>query len=95
MSKGAGGDVTSEWPAKHGVDRADLVSVATPWDNSRCLLMCIKSGPHFGACYLWDHDEPYDLVPFAPTFDIAVKRVMDDFSAGRQPVLSFLDVFVP
>src|SRR5262249_42972928 len=55
------GEHARDWVAKFGVDRKALWSVATTWDNSNALLISLASDATYGRCYLWHHEEGYNL----------------------------------
>ena len=84
-----GGNHSDDWKAKFGVERNLLISVATPWDNSSCLAMSLAEGRSQGHCYLWHHDEAYDLVPIGDNFDTAIKTVETGFISGDRRIRAF------
>src|SRR5262249_9945730 len=51
------------WAAKFGIDRRELWSVATPFDNSSCLAISLADNATYGRCYLWHHDDASELIP--------------------------------
>ena len=81
---------SKEWAENLGVDRRQLYSVATPWDNSSCLVMSLAEGKTYGHCYLWHHDEAYELVPIGDSFDEALETLTRGFSEGDPRVRTFL-----
>jgi SMI1 / KNR4 family (SUKH-1) len=87
-------ELGEDWQAKHGVDRGSLHTVATPWDNSSCVAMSLASGPRFGHCFLWHHDEPGELVPAGESFAAALKTIEAGFLTGNRPLLLFLDMHI-
>ncbi len=84
-----GGAHSRAWRQKLGVERRALFSVATPWDNSSCVVLHLEAGPAYGRCFLWHHDEAYDLVPLGETFEAALIALEAGFVAGDPRIRSF------
>jgi hypothetical protein len=78
------------WARELGVDRHKLWSIATPWDNSRCLVISLAGDATHGRCYLWDHDDPYLLVPIGDSFAEAVATIESGFVSGDNRVKTIL-----
>lgn len=74
---------------KPGVRGCD---VATPWDNSGCLVISLANGPTYGRCCHWDHDEAYDLVPIGDSFAAAVAALQSGFISGDATVRKFIGI---
>ncbi len=85
----ADGVHSADWPAKFGVERRSLWSVATPWDNSACMAICLAEGASYGHCFLWHHDESYSLVPLGNSFDASVEALKSGFIVGDAQIRSF------
>lgn len=81
---------SQEWVREHGVDRSKLWSIATPWDNSRCLVISLAGDATHGRCYLWDHDDAYLLVPIGNSFGEALAAIESGFVAGDNRVKTIL-----
>jgi hypothetical protein len=84
------GEHSRDWAAKFGVDRKALWSAATTWDNSNALLISLASDATYGRCYLWHHEEGYNLVPIAETFEAAIEALRQGFVNGDTRVRGFL-----
>ena len=52
-------------------------------------LMSLAEGRSQGHCYLWHHDEAYDLVPIGDNFDTAIKTVETGFISGDRRIRAF------
>lgn len=87
-----GEGLTDAWPATHGVSRHDLLSVATPFDNSSCLVISSNPVAKYGQCYLWHHDEAFELVPFAPSFGAAIERFEKAFLSLHKEIYLFFNM---
>jgi cell wall assembly regulator SMI1 len=85
--------ITDSWPEKYGVDRRQLYSVATPWDNSSCLVIGLGPGKSYGRCFLWDHDEADELVSIGASFDAALKAIENGFLAGSPEINAFFGIY--
>jgi tetratricopeptide (TPR) repeat protein len=77
---------------QYGVSLRDLVPVAEPAQESRCLLLHLAQGERYGWCFQWDHDGSWELEHPAPSFDKALKALTDGISGRDEQVLSFLGV---
>jgi hypothetical protein len=80
---------SADWPTKFGVERRSLWSVATPWDNSSCMAICLAEGAAYGHCFLWRHEESYNLVRLGDSFDASVEALKSGFIAGDANIRSF------
>ncbi|MFO1162866.1 MAG: SMI1/KNR4 family protein [Reyranellaceae bacterium] len=81
---------SKDWARELGVDRSKLWSIATPWDNSRCLVMSLAGDETHGRCYLWDHDDAYLLVPIGDSFAEALATIESGFVSGDKRVGTIL-----
>jgi hypothetical protein len=81
---------SEEWAAKFGVDGSELWSVATPWDNSSCLAISLADNATYGRCYLWHHDDAFELMPIGDSFELALEAIETGFLSGAGPIRSFL-----
>lgn len=88
-------NLTDEWPAKYSAEARTLHSIATPWDNSSCLVMDLAPGAGHGRCFLWDHDEAYDLVPVGDTFTAALAAIEAGFMRDTPPIRLFFGFMPP
>lgn len=81
---------SQDWARELGVDRNKLWSIATPWDNSRCLVISLAGDQTHGHCYLWDHDDAYLLVPIGDSFAEALATIESGFVSGDNRVKTIL-----
>jgi cell wall assembly regulator SMI1 len=88
-------NLTADWPAKHGVEARTLHSIATPWDNSSCVVMDLAPGPGHGRCFLWDHDEACDLIPIGNTFTAALTAIEVGIKYDTPPMRMFFGFMPP
>lgn len=79
---------------QYGVSLRDLVPVAEPAQESRCLLLHLAQGERYGWCFQWDHDGAWELEHPAPSFDQALKALTDGIAGRDELVLSFLGVYL-
>jgi SMI1 / KNR4 family (SUKH-1) len=79
---------------QYGVSLRDLVPVAEPTQESRCLMIHLEKGERFGWCFHWDHDGGSELEHPAPSFNAALKALTDGIKKRDEAVLSFLGVYI-
>lgn len=79
---------------QYGVAASDLVPVAEPAQESRCLVIHLGQGERFGWCFHWDHDGAWELEHAAPSFTAALKSLTDGIEARDSAMLSFLGVYL-
>ncbi|SHK60696.1 SMI1 / KNR4 family (SUKH-1) [Bradyrhizobium lablabi] len=79
---------------EYGVSLRDLVPLAEPAHESRCLVMNLEQGERFGWCFHWDHDGSWELDHPTPSFDAALKALTDGIKKRDKAVLSFLGVYI-
>jgi hypothetical protein len=78
----------------YGVSLRDLVPVAQPTQESRCLVIHLEKGDRFGWCFHWDHDGAWELEHPTPNFDAALKALTDGIAQRDTAMLSFLGVYL-
>jgi hypothetical protein len=79
---------------EYGVSLRDLVPVAEPANQSRCVVIHLGQGDRYGWCFQWDHDGAWELEHPAPGFDAALKAVTDGFQRRDTATLSFLGIYI-
>jgi hypothetical protein len=77
---------------QHGVSLHDLVPVAEPTQESRCVVIHLEKGDRFGWCFQWDHDVAWELEHATPSFDAALKAFTDGIERRDRGILSFLGI---
>lgn len=81
---------SQDWVRELGVHRRKLWSIATPWDNSRCMVISLAGDETHGRCYLWDHDDAYLLVPIGNSFSEALAAIENGFVSGDKRIDTIL-----
>jgi hypothetical protein len=79
---------------EYGVSLRDLVPVAEPAQESRCLVIHLEQGDRFGWCFHWDHDDAWELEHPTPSFDAALEALTDGIKRRDTTLLSFLGVYI-
>ena len=77
-----------------GVSLRDLVPVAEPAQESRCLVIHLEQGDRFGWCFHWDRDDAWELEHPTPSFDAALEALTDGIKRRDTTLLSFLGVYI-
>jgi hypothetical protein len=85
---------TAYFRKQYGVSLRDLVPVAEPAQESRCLVIHLEQGERFGWCFHWDHDGAWELEHPTPSFGAALKLLTDGIKRRDKAVLSFLGVYL-
>ena len=85
--------VTEHFRKEYGVSARDLVPVAEPAQESRCLVIHLGKGERFGWCFHWDHDGAWELEQPTPNFDTALKALTDGVERRDAATLRFLGVY--
>lgn len=80
--------------AQYGVAARDLVPVAEPAQESRCMVIHLGQGERFGWCFHWDHDGAWELEHAAPSFTAALKALTDGIEQRDNAMLGFLGVYI-
>jgi hypothetical protein len=80
--------------AQYGVSLRDLVPVAEPAQQSRCVVIHLEKGERFGWCFQWDHDGAWELEHAAPSFDAALKALTDGIARRDKEILGFLGIYI-
>lgn len=88
------GKVDSYFREQYGVAASDLVPVAEPAQESRCMVIHLGQGERFGWCFHWDHDGAWELEHAAPSFTAALKSLTDGIEKRDSAMLSFLGVYI-
>jgi SMI1 / KNR4 family (SUKH-1) len=78
---------------QYGVSLCDLVPVAEPAQESRCVVIHLEQGDHFGWCFQWDHDGACELEHATPSFDAALKALTDGIEHRDKAALGFLGIY--
>jgi SMI1 / KNR4 family (SUKH-1) len=86
--------VAAYFRKEYGVSVRDLVPVAEPAQESRCLVIHLEPGERFGWCFHWDHDGAWELEQASPSFDAALKALTDGIERRDTAILSFLGVYL-
>ena len=86
--------VAAYFRKEYGVSLRDLVPVAEPAQESRCVVIHLEKGDRFGWCFHWDHDGAWELEQPSPNFDAALKALTDGIAQRDTAMLSFLGVFL-
>lgn len=92
-----GGDpeeVDAYFLEEYGVAARDLVPVAEPVLQSRCVVINVGQGERFGWCFHWDHDGAWELEDAAPSFDAALKALTDGIERRDAAMLGFLGIYI-
>jgi hypothetical protein len=76
----------------YGVSLRDLVPVAEPAQESRCLVIHLEKGNRYGWCFHWDHDDSWELEHAAPSFDAALKALTDGIVRRDTAMLNCLGI---
>src|SRR5262245_2079664 len=79
---------------EYGVVLRDLVPVAEPAGVSGCMLLHLGGGERFGWCYLWHHDDPWELAAPQPSFEAAIAALTAGIERRDRETLFFLELFV-
>jgi hypothetical protein len=88
-------ETASAWFRKqYGVSLRDLVPVAEPVQESRCVVIHLEQGDRFGWCFNWDHDGAWELERAAPSFDAALKALTDGIEQRDTATLGFLGIYL-
>jgi hypothetical protein len=86
--------VISYFRAQYGVSVRDLVPIAVPARESRCLVIHLEQGERFGWCFHWDHDGAWELEQPTPSFNAALKVLTDGIEQRDPAILGFLGVYL-
>jgi SMI1-KNR4 cell-wall len=78
----------------YGVSLRDLVPVAEPTQESRCVVIHLEQGNRFGWCFHWDHDGAWELENATPNFDAALKALTQSIERRDAAMLGFLGVYI-
>ncbi len=79
---------------QYGVSLRDLVPIAEPAQESRCLVIHLGKGDRFGWCFQWDHDGAWELEQATPSFDATLKALTDGIARRDKVTLGFLGVYL-
>jgi hypothetical protein len=79
---------------EYGVSLRDLVPIAEPAQQSRCVVIHLEKGERLGWCFHWDHDGAWELERAAPSFDAALKALTDGIKERDKSILSFLGIYL-
>jgi hypothetical protein len=79
---------------EYGVSLRDLVPVAEPANQSRCVVIHLEKGDRYGWCFQWDHDGAWELEHPAPSFDAGLKAITDGIQRRDKVMLGFLGVYI-
>jgi hypothetical protein len=75
---------------EHGVGLRHLIPIAVPSGASNLLLLHTEPGDSYGSCYVWNHDDAWDLVNEQPSFEAMIAMLL----AGiERPEAVALDLF--
>jgi hypothetical protein len=79
---------------EYGLSLRDLVPIAEPEQESRCLVIHLEQGDRFGWCFHWDHDVAWELVQATPGLDAALKGLTDGIERRDAETLHFLGIYL-
>ena len=79
---------------EYGVAARDLVPVAEPAHQSRCVVINLGQGDRYGWCFHWDHDGPWELDHATPNFDTAMKALTSGIERRDTTILGFLGIYL-
>ena len=94
IARGEEDEADAYFREQYGVAARDLLPVAEPANQSRCLVINLGQGERFGWCFQWDHDGAWELEQAAPSFDAALKVLTDGIAKRDATMLSFLGVYL-
>jgi hypothetical protein len=87
-------EVSSYFREEYGVSVRDLVPIAAPAQQSRCVLIHLEQGERFGWCFHWDHDSSWELEQPSPSFSVALKALTDGIEQRDATILGFLGIYL-
>ena len=87
-------EACADFRKEYGISLRDLVPLAEPKQESRCLVINLEQGERFGWCFHWDHDDRWELEHPSPSFDAALKALTDGIEQRDTAMLSFLGVYL-
>ncbi len=87
-------EVSGYFRKQYGVSLRDLVPVAEPAQESRCMVIHLEKGDRFGWCFQWDNDGAWELEHATPSFDAAMKALTDGIEQRDKAILSFLGIYI-
>lgn len=93
ITGGPNDEAFADWSKTHGVGRRALFTVATPWDNSACLALCLVPGPRYGHGFWWDHDEASELVHLGTSFSACLETITRRFSSSDVEIMAMLGIY--
>lgn len=86
--------ISAHFREQYGVSVRDLVPVAEPAHESRCVVIHLEEGDRFGCCFHWDHDGAWELERPVPSFDAALKTLTEGIEQRDSSILSFLSIYL-
>jgi hypothetical protein len=86
--------VAAYFRKEYGVAVRDLVPVAEPAQESRCVVIHLEKGDRFGWCFHWDHDGAWELEQATPSFDTALRALTDAIERRDTAILSLVGVYL-
>jgi hypothetical protein len=86
--------ISAHFREQYGVSVRDLVPIAEPAHESRCVVIHLEEGDRFGCCFHWDHDGAWELEHPVPDFDAALKTLTEGIEQRDSAILSFLSVYL-
>jgi hypothetical protein len=79
---------------QYGVSLRDLLPVAEPAQESRCVVIHLEKGERFGWCFQWDHDGAWELEHATTSFDATLKALTDGIEKRDAALLNFLGIYI-
>jgi hypothetical protein len=58
------------------------------------MLVHIGAGDRFGWCYLWHHDDPWELTAAQPDFDAAIAALTSGIERRDRDTMFFLEISI-
>jgi hypothetical protein len=86
--------ITGHFREQYGISVRDLVPIAVPAQESRCLVIHLEPGERFGWCLHWDHDGAWELEQPTPSFNAALKVLTDGIEQRDPAIFGFLGVYL-
>ncbi len=94
LLRGTALEAASKYYAEtYEVEFKNLVPVARPTSQSSLILLHLGEGSRYGWCFLWHHDDAYELESPFSSFDAALSGIPAACEQEDSVVLSFFGIF--
>jgi hypothetical protein len=84
-----------DFQARHGIAFRHLLPMATLDGFSSDVLIHLEPGARHGWCYLWSHDDPFELEFAQPGFEAMLDALRSGIESDDPSVLAFLELNRP